>query len=285
MCRSSRELGGPRRCSAHGRAQLQASMGAVAAWEVHRDQLVERSALERCGLRVDGRGSAADLPVIAARAGRPEEWGFYAPAGRLDLLPADLDDDGAAEQFLDTLCEGERAAITGYTGGWSSAITAALIGDDEVDGQSSVMAAALVDLLARYRRSRPVPAILARGVPAPQPWSDARAFLEAAFPVGARVQTTTIASATHNLPVALEFAEAAPAGYVMVVHAPALPIRPLSTHPWEDESIIGPQHWRCVHVDSAGRATGGVPAVYLVDEELALDAQAASELYAGTTRG
>lgn len=84
---------------------------------------------------------------------------------------------------------------------------------------------------------------------------------------------TVVASATHNLGIATEFADNDSANYMLVVHASALPIRPLSMHPWEDESLLAPQVLRCVHVDHAGAATGGIPAAYLVDEDLVVLAQ------------
>lgn len=283
MCRSSREPGGPRRCPAHGRAQLEASLAAVEACERRLGELEEHLVLEPCGIRVSGWASTTDYPVIAARADNPESWGFYRSqsSGRLELW-ADLDDD-TAEEFLGALADSEQAAIAGYTGGWSTEIVAALVGTDPVDPKASQMAAALVDVLQRYHCSRPVPAVLARGVPVPEPWIDPQAFLNAAFPVGGRVDLTAVASATHNLDIAIEFADETAASYMLVVHAPALPIRPVSTHPWEDESLLGPQVLRCVHVDHVGAATGGIPAVYLVDEDLVALAQQRESAAAGRT--
>lgn len=69
----------------------------------------------------------------------------------------------------------------------------------------------------------------------------------------------------------------------MVVHSPALPIRPVSTHPWEDESLLAPSRLRCVHLDRTGAATCGIPAVYLVDESLVALAQRSDSSAAGRT--
>ena len=280
MCRSSREPGGPRRCPAHGRAQLEASLAAVEACERRLGEL-ERIVLERCGIRVGGWASTTDYPVIAARADNPESWGFYrsGSGGRVDLW-ADLD-DGSAEAFLDGLSAAERAAITDYTGGWSGEIVAAMAGDPSAAPQAVGMAATLAAVLARYRRGQPVPAVVARGVPVPEPF-DPQTFLDAAFPLGGRVDLTAVASATHNLGIAIEFADHA-SSYLMVVNSPALPIRPVSTHPWEDESLLAPSRLRCVHLDRTGAATCGIPAVYLVDESLVALAQRSDSSAAGRT--
>ena len=260
MCRSSHELGGPRRCSSHGRARLENSSAAAAVLDRQAVELERHLALARCGLRVAGGARITDFPVIAGRASDPEAWGFYrSGSGRVDLW-ADLD-DGTAEEFLDGLSAAERAAITDYTGGWSGEIVAAMAGDPSAAPQALGMAATLAEVLARYRRSQPVP------VPVPNPWTDTREFLDTAFVVGARVDLVAVASASHNFGVVAEFAEPS-ASYVMVMQAPALPIRPLSAFPWEDESLVAPTSLRVVHVDRRGTATAGIPAVYLLDEEL-----------------
>lgn len=265
MCRSSRELGGPRRCSSHGRTQLENSSAAAAVLDRQAVELERHLALARCGLRAP-REMGTDFPVIAARA-EPEAWGFYRSSGggRVDLW-VDLD-DGTADAFLDGLSAAERAAITEYTGGWSGEIVAAMAGDPSAAPQALGMAATLGEVLARYRRSRPVPAVVARGVPVPEPWTNTTEFLDTAFVVGARVDLVAAASASHNFGVVAEFAEFA-SSYVMVMQAPALPIRPLSAFPWEDESLVAPAVLRVVHVDHTGAATAGIPAVYLLDEEL-----------------
>ena len=231
-------------------------------------ELERHLALARCGLRPAGGASTTDFPVITARAATPESWGFYRSSGsgsRVDLW-ADLD-DGTAEDFLDGLSAAEQAVITEYTAGWSGEIVAAMAGDTSAASEAVGMAATLAEVLGRYRRSRPLPAVVARGVPVPEPWTDPREFLDTAFAVGARVDLVAAASASHNFGVVAEFAEYS-ASYVMVMQAPALPIRPLSAFPWEDESLVAPAALRVVHVDHAGAATVGIPAVYLLDEEL-----------------
>lgn len=268
MCRSSRELGGPRRCSSHGRTQLENSSAAAAVLDRQAVELERHLALARCGLRAADGASTTDFPVIGARADTPEAWGFYRSSsggGRVDLW-ADLD-DGTAEEFLDGLSAAERSAITDYTGGWSGEIVAAMAGDPSAAPQAVGMAATLAAVLGRYRRSRPMPAVVARGVPVPEPWTDTREFLDTAFVVGARVDLVAVASASHNFGVVAEFAEFA-SSYVMVMQAPALPIRPLSAFPWEDESLVAPTSLRVVHVDHCGTATAGIPAVYLLDEAM-----------------
>lgn len=266
MCRSSRERGGPRRCSSHGRAQLENSTAATAVLDRQAVELERHLALARCGLRVAGGARITDFPVIAGRASDPEGWGFYrSGSGRVDLW-ADLD-DGSAEEFLDGLSAAERAAITDYTGGWSGEIVAAMAGDPSAAPEALGMAATLAAVLGRYRRSRPMPAVVARGVPVPDPWTDTQDFLDTAFVVGARVDLVAVASASHNFGVVAEFAECS-TSYVMVMQAAALPIRPLSAFPWEDESLVAPTSLRVVHVDRTGAATAGIPAVYLLDEEM-----------------
>lgn len=266
MCRSSREIGGPRRCSSHGRTQLENSSAGAAVLDRQAVELERHLALARCGLRVAGGARITDFPVIAGRASDPEAWGFYrSGSGRVDLW-ADLD-DGTAEEFLDGLSAAERAAITDYTGGWSGEIVAAMAGDPSAAPEALGMAATLAAVLGRYRRSRPVPAVVARGVPVPEPWTDTQDFLDTAFVVGARVDLVAVASASHNFGVVAEFAEFS-TSYVMVMQAPALPIRPLSAFPWEDESLVAPTSLRVVHVDRTGAATAGIPAVYLLDEEM-----------------
>lgn len=78
VCRSSRELGGPRRCSSHGRTQLEISSAAAAVLDRQAVELERHLALARCGLRAAGGGSTTDFPVIGARADTPESWGFTA---------------------------------------------------------------------------------------------------------------------------------------------------------------------------------------------------------------
>lgn len=267
MCRSSREIGGPRRCSSHGRTQLENSSAAAVVLDRRVGELERHLALARCGLRPAGGARITDFPVIAGRASDPEAWGFYRSSGggRVDLW-ADLD-DGTAEEFLDGLSAAERAAITDYTAGWSGEIVAAMAGDASAAPEAVGMAATLAEVLGRYRRSRPMPAVVARGVPVPEPWTDTREFLDTAFAVGARVDLVAAASASHNFGIVAEFAEFS-ASYVMVMQAPALPIRPLSAFPWEDESLVAPVALRVVHVDHTGASTVGIPAVYLLDEDL-----------------
>lgn len=287
VCRGRDEPGGPRRCSGHQRAHYQSSAELVATLEHQRDQLgrrvqtiepsflaelsrERREALWRCGIRAHGRDSTADYPVIAERAGDSEAWEFYTNRrGRVQTWQEhDVDD------FLDDLSEPDREAITAYTAGWSPEMNRAVTGDEPppVARAARAMADQVVAVLQTFtehaHRDRRLPATVLRGVPVPEGW-DLRALFDTVYPVGARVDLGQIASATHNAAVALEFA-ADEQAYVMVIQSrAALPIRSVSAHPYEDESIMGPaEQLRVVHVDPQGRATAGKPAVYLVAEDL-----------------
>lgn len=294
VCRSSHEPGGPRRCSGHQRARYQSAVALVAALEHDRDQLAralppspsapaagldaeQRSALRRCGIRAYGAESTDDYPIIAERSGDPEAWDFY--TNRRGRLQTWQDDD--VEDFLDDVTEADREAITAYTAGWSPEMNRAVTGDEPppVDAAARMMAVRVVSVLERFderaRADRRPAATVLRGVPMPPGWNDRRTFLEAVYPVGARVDLGQIASASHNTAVALEFAADEDA-YVMVIQSrAAMPIRSVSANPVEDESILGPaQRLRVVHVDPEGRATAGKPAVYLVAEDLVAAEQA-----------
>ena len=298
VCRSSREPGGPRRCSGHQRARYQSAVALVAALEHDHAELgralltvappvapagldaERRSALRRCGIGAHGADSAADYPVIAERAGDPEAWDFY--TGRRGRVQTWQDDD--ADDFLDDVAEADREAITAYTAGWSPEMNRAVTGDEPppVDPEARMMAARVVSVLERFdafaRADRRPAATVLRGVPMPPGWDDQRAFFDTVYPVGARVDLAQIASASHNTAVALEFAAEEDA-YVMVIQSrAALPIRSVSANPIEDESILGPaQRLRVVHVDPRGQATAGRPAVYLVAEDLVAAEQARAD--------
>ncbi|WP_142390044.1 hypothetical protein [Mycobacterium sp. shizuoka-1] len=294
MCRSSREPGGPRRCSGHQRARYQSSVALVAAAEHDQDRLRallaappppspagldprRRMELRRCGIRAFGAESAADFPVIAERAGDPEAWGFYTNRrGRIETWQ-----DHDANDFLDDMPEADRDALTAYTAGWSPEMNRAVTGDEPppVDPEAREMADRVVSVLTQFdeyaRADRRPAATVLRGVPMPPGWNDQRELFDTVYPVGARVDLGQIASTSHNTAVALEFADEEQA-YIMVIQSrAALPIRSVSANPAEDESILGPaQRLRVVHVDPQGHATAGRPAVYLVAEDLVAAAQA-----------
>ncbi|MDZ7883568.1 MAG: hypothetical protein U5N53_11935 [Mycobacterium sp.] len=274
VCRGRDEPGGPRRCSGHQRARYQSSVALVAALERQAEECQRFEALRRCGIRAHGRDSAADYPVIAERAGDPEAWEFYTNRrGRLQTWQ-----DHDADDFIDSLSEPDREAITAYTAGWSPEMNRALTGDEPppVAPAARAMAHRVVAVLGAFAEHadadrRPAATVL-RGVPVPEGW-DQRALFDTVYPVGARVDLGQIASTTHNTAVALEFA-ADEQAYVMVIQSrAALPIRSVSANPYEDESIMGPAPLRVVHVDRQGQATAGKPAVYLVAEDLVAAAQ------------
>lgn len=292
VCRGREEPGGPRRCSGHQRARYQSSAALVSTLEHQQDQLghrvqasgsssvpgaddERREALRRCGIRAHGPEATADYPVIAGRAGDPEAWEFYTNRrGRVQTWQ-----DHDVDDFLDGLSESDREAITAYTAGWSPEMNRAVTGDEPppVAPAARAMADQVVAVLQKFtehaHRDRRLPATVLRGVPVPEGW-DQRALFDTVYPVGARVDLGQIASATHNAAVALEFA-ADEQAYVMVIQSrAALPIRSVSAHPYEDESIMGPaEQLRVVHVDPQGRATAGKPAVYLVAEDLVAAAE------------
>lgn len=299
VCRSSREPGGPRRCSGHQRARYQSSVALVAAVECDQDRLRGLLAgspplcpvgldprrwaeLWRCGIRAFGAESATDFPVIAERAGDPQEWEFYTNRrGRIQTWQ-----DHDADDFLDDVSQADREAITAYTAGWSPEMNRAVTGDEPppVTAEARAMADRVVSVLTRFEEyacadRRPAATVL-RGVPTPPGW-DRRELFDTVYPVGARVDLAQIASTSHNTAVALEFA-AEEQAYIMVIQSrAALPIRSVSANPTEDESILGPaQRLRVVHVDPQGQATAGRPAVYLVAEDLV----AAEQARAGAVR-
>lgn len=300
VCRSSREPGGPRRCSGHQRARYQSSVALVAAVEHDQARLrallaaapppspagldpQRRSQLWRCGIRAYGAKSATDFPVIAERAGDPEAWDFYTNRrGRIQTWQ-----DHDADDFLDDMPEADRAALTAYTAGWSPEMNRAVTGDEPppVDPEARAMADRVVAVLTQFdqhaRADRRPAATVLRGVPMPPGWNDQRELFDTVYPVGARVDLGQIASTSHNTAVALEFADEEQA-YIMVIQSrAALPIRSVSANPTEDESILGPaQRLRVVHVDPQGQATAGRPAVYLVAEDLV----AAEQARAGAVR-
>lgn len=298
VCRSSREPGGPRRCSGHQRARYQSAVALVAAVEHDQDRLrallttsplapvgldpERRLALWRCGIRAYGAESAADFPVIAERAGDLEAWDFYTNRrGRIQTWQ-----DHDVDDFLDDMGEADRDAITAYTAGWSPEMNRAVTGDEPppVDPEARAMADRVVSVLTRFdehaRADRRPAATVLRGVPIPPGW-DQQGLFDTVYPLGARVDLGQIASTSHNTAVALEFADDEQA-YIMVIQSrAALPIRSVSANPTEDESILGPaQRLRVVHVDPQGQATAGRPAVYLVAEDLV----AAEQARAGAVR-
>ncbi|MGH3581020.1 MAG: hypothetical protein ACRDUB_05505 [Mycobacterium sp.] len=249
-------------------------MAAVAALEHDLAHSQRRETLRRYGIRAYGQESSSDYPVITERAGDPEAWEFY--TNRRGRVQTWQDDD--VDDFLDEMSESERDAITAYTAGWSPEMNRAVTGDEPppVEPAARAMAAQVVKVLRDFADHahtdrRPAATVL-RGVPVPEGW-DRQALFDAVYPVGARVDLGQIASASHNTAVALEFA-AEEQSYVMVIQSrAALPIRSVSANPYEDESILGPQQLRVVHVDPAGGATAGRPAVYLVAEDLVAAAQ------------
>ena len=238
VCRSSREPGGPRRCSGHQRARYQSSVALVAAAEHDHDRLrvllatsppspagldlQRRTELRRCGIRAYGAESATDFPVIAERAGDPEAWEFYTNRrGRIETWQ-----DHDADNFLDDMPEADRDALTAYTAGWSPEMNRAVTGDEPppVDPEARAMADRVVAVLTQFddhaRADRRPAATVLRGVPMPPGWNDQRELFDTVYPVGARVDLGQIASTSHNTAVALEFADEEQA-YIMVIQSRA----------------------------------------------------------------
>lgn len=248
-------------------------------------------ALCRTGIRAWGRETTADFPVIAERAGDPAMWGFEPDRfGRVELWE-DADYDELDNFFHAELSAAERQAVVDYTGGWSYRINAAIAKDEPppVTAEESERAMHVVAAWARYT-ARPAaerPAAgLARGARVPEGWASVSVFLNAVYPVGARVDTGRVMSMSRNLEVAMRFAlddddNADGASYLTVIHTrEALSLYPVAMDPFENESIVGPgRSLRCVHVDQHGVA--GLPTVYLVDEDIAARCQAAADRCGG----
>lgn len=248
-------------------------------------------ALCRTGIRAWGRESVADFPVIAARAGDPAVWGFERDRFGGVALWEDIDHAELAGFFDTELSAAEREAVIDYTGGWSYGINAAIAHDEPppvtVDDRrrAELVVAACARYTGRPAADRPV-AALARGSRVPDGWTTTEDFLAAVYPVGARVETGRVMSMSTNLRVATRFAledgaGAGEASYVCVVQTrDALSLHPVALDPFENESIVGPgRSLRCVHVDRAGVA--GLPTVYLVDEDIVANRQAAADRHVG----
>ncbi|RFZ10368.1 ADP-ribosyltransferase exoenzyme [Mycobacterium marinum] len=236
----------------------------------------KHKSLWRSGIRAWGKETANDYAVIAQRSGNLNAWGFSASGPGIKTSSISELTAANAEFVQKALDNKERSALTTYTGGSYTAINAAICGRDGAapSGSIKTVVSGIASAFDKFREHNPnmSPMTLVRGTKIPSGWTGTPAeYIDAVFPVGARMEVGKVTSTTTQQSTASAFAGHPP--YYMVVRTrEGLPVKSISKHSGEDEVILPMgSHLRCVHIDRKGIA--GMPTVYLVGEDLVAEAE------------
>lgn len=237
------------------------------------------------GIRPWGAETAGDYEVIARRRGNPKAWGFtthLSDGGHImrgvsgPTQLSDYEDISVnAEIFVDEeLKASHRNALRAYTGGDYKAINEVFTGRTEYATPATKKKCAAISDAFRIAKNSTLlgdPLEVVRGTRVPPGWgNDVDGFLNSTFKPGSRVEIGQVASFSTDPRQASGFT-GKPPYYIVASTRSGIPLRPLSKFPTEDEVALPPGHnMRCVHIDRVG--FNGAPVVYLVDEEMAAEA-------------
>ncbi|WP_241665987.1 ADP-ribosyltransferase [Prescottella subtropica] len=238
------------------------------------------ASLTRSGIRAYGKETAHDYAVIAARSGNPTNWGFDTKPGGVKLSSINTLTDNFAPYMSTHVNSSQRSALSTYTGSSYKEINAAITGRDPNPSPSTAATVKTLNTAFEQfaeKNTNTEPMTVMRGTRVPSGWTGSRDdYLASAFTVGARVQMGKVTSTTTKPDTATQFAGSVsyggPEPYLMVIRTRhGMPVKALSMHSHEDEVIVPPgSDLRCVHIDPKG--PGGLPAVYLVAEDLVAEA-------------
>lgn len=239
----------------------------------------------RSGIRAWGSVTSKDYSVITGSKDDLAKWGFSKSGSNLVNTASgaiSLSQQAplvkAAQPFLDALPPTQRQALTTYTGGSYRAINAAITGrDGEMPSKSTATTVKRLEKAFETLKEKPIldkPIQIARGTRIPSGWKGtADEYFETAFSPGSRVEMGKVSSFTTSPGIASSFSGGGSNGYFIVASTRnGLPVKAISSYSSEDEVILAPgQQMRCVRVEKKG--INGMPTVYLVDEEMAAEAQ------------
>jgi hypothetical protein len=285
VCRSARQIGGPRRCPAHARHQWAAALAEVAELERNFSTAdrptpvpplaaggltaAHHEALRQAGIRTTGGISSTGADNLATWGFTHDTNGDVQTTRLTDFLGFPL--DSRTRHYLESLNEPLVESIRAYCGPWYGHVNDAILGLPHTHPTAHTHARRLRRLLQWFKEiqdEKPTPSWPCATVVriAQQVDLGGQDFLGAVFPVGARIETTRITSTTTSLDVARRFA--GQDDYVCVFRTrAALPIALLAGRR-EDEVLIAPgTGFRVVHTD--GQGIDGAPTVYLVSDDVA----------------
>lgn len=239
----------------------------------------------RSGIRAWGSVTSKDYSIISETKDNLDKWGFSSSGGNLIhtgsgtiSLSQQAPLVKAAQPFLDALPPTQRQALTTYTGGSYHEINAAITGRDGVTpSKSTATTVKRLEKAFETLKEKPIldkPIQIARGTRIPSGWKGtADEYFETAFSPGSRVEMGKVSSFTTKPATASGFSGGSSNGYFIVASTRSgLPVKAISNYASEDEVILAPGHqMRCVRVEKKG--INGMPTVYLVDEEMAAEAQ------------
>ena len=247
----------------------------------------EHNRMSHSGLRVYGADSAADYTAIARRGGDLKQWGINNVYDTLALTPIKTLTATHARFIDKTLSSRERQALRAYTSGKHFEagtyldINAALTGREPHPSPSTANTCthlrSAFEKFSRYNTTAE-PVVVVRGTSIPTWWDrSTQEYLSKAFPIGGKVMTTGITSASAKPAEAARFAgRSGRTRYTMVIRTrDGLPVKSISANAGEDEVIIPPNTaLRTVAVRQNNTGTVRGTTVYLVAEDLVAEAEA-----------